>query len=186
MKVQEKNETSGQRIVIVGNSGSGKTFLANQISHYFGKVFHFDSFFWEPGGFNKKRPKEVVARELVEISEMDGWVVEGVFGELAELFINRATCLIWLDMNWETCQKNLLLRGSESSRQLEPQKAEENFLILIGWASKYWERTNSRSYTGHKKIFDVFPRSKYRLTSKQELDNYVTAISASYNPTQNP
>ena len=174
------------RIIIIGSSGSGKTNLAQNLSNNSVKVFHLDTYFWEPGGFNKKRPQDVVTKELAAISALDEWIIEGVFGELIELFLERATCFVWLDLDWETCRKNLVRRGSESSRQLDTSTAEQNFQTLLGWASKYWERTNSRSHSGHQKLLDGFPRQKYRLKSEKEVSEWLLARSASYNSFELP
>ncbi|MEX1248048.1 MAG: hypothetical protein WEA61_06155 [Anaerolineales bacterium] len=181
---QGNRVSRGQRVIIIGNSGSGKTFLANKISPFAGEVFHLDEFFWQPGGFNKKRPQDAIAQELLAVSKLERWVVEGVYGELVEFFVEKAACLIWLDMDWEVCRKNLLHRGSESSKQLDSETARINFLALIDWASKYWERTNPRSYLGHQQLYDRFPRSKYRLKSKGDLNTFVIAVSASYNSSE--
>ena len=164
--------TDNQRIIIIGNSGCGKTFLSKRISRPATKIIHLDEAFWEPGGFNKKRPQEIVARELQNIPKLERWVVEGVFGELADLFLERATCLIWLDMDWQTCQRNLLDRGSESSNQLDAEAAEANFQTLLAWASGYWQRNGPRSYSGHLKIFNDFVGQKYRLKNKSELTDF--------------
>jgi adenylate kinase family enzyme len=174
------------RNIIIGNSGSGKTYLAQTLSNNSVEVFHLDTYFWEPGGFNKKRAQDVVTRELVAISTLDEWIVEGVFGELIELFLERASCFVWLDLDWDTCRKNLIGRGSESSQQLDASTAEKNFQTLLDWASKYWKRTNSRSHSGHQKLFDRFPRQKYQLTSKKEVSKWLLVRSTSYNSSELP
>ena len=44
------------RTVILGNSGSGKTWLARKLTGCFSiPIIHFDDIFWEPGGFDKPR-----------------------------------------------------------------------------------------------------------------------------------
>ncbi len=102
------------------------------------------------------------------------WIVEGVFGELALRFLDKAECLIWLDMDWRYCLSNLLQRGSESSKQLDQEEAEENFRKLLAWASKYWDRDNLRSYKGHKELFDSFKEHKRVLRSRDEVDLLVS------------
>lgn len=43
-----------KRTVIIGNSGSGKTFLARALAAGSGiPVIHLDEIFWQPGGFNR-------------------------------------------------------------------------------------------------------------------------------------
>ena len=114
------------RIIIIGNSGSGKTYLAEQLATRLPTtVVHLDALYWEPGGFSKKRRKEIIAAEIKV------WIVEGVFGELALQFAENAQHLIWLDMDWDYCKTNLLARGSESGKQLVPVKAEQHFRELL-------------------------------------------------------
>ena len=51
------------RTVIIGNSGSGKTYLANALSNCATiPVIHLDQIFWEPGGFDIRRSPEEVAQ----------------------------------------------------------------------------------------------------------------------------
>jgi adenylate kinase family enzyme len=164
-----------QRIVIIGNSGSGKSYLARQLGQRLSITpTHLDELFWEPGGFNQKRPQEVLSHDIEAINTNARWIVEGVFGELAVRFLDKAECLIWLDMDWGCCLSNLLQRGSESSKQFDKAEAEVNFRKLLAWASKYWERDNLRSYKGHQELFDSFKGHKRVLRSRDEVDLLVS------------
>jgi hypothetical protein len=96
-----------------------------------------------------------------------------VFGELAELFLPRAQALIYLDMDWATCQSGLKSRGSESSRQLDPAKAEENFRKLLLWTEQYWTRTNLCSHAGHLRLFSDFTGHKLKFASRAEVDGFL-------------
>jgi adenylate kinase family enzyme len=54
-------------MIIVGNSGSGKTWLAKKLAKVEGcQVIHLDNIFWEPGGFDRKRSPEEVAKMIGE------------------------------------------------------------------------------------------------------------------------
>jgi adenylate kinase family enzyme len=107
------------RIAIVGNSGSGKSYLANSLSKIYSiPIIHLDRLFWMPGGFNEKRSKEEVQSQVGQNRKDDSWIAEGIFGELVELYLPRTQTLIYLDVNWPTCLASLRTRGSESSRQL--------------------------------------------------------------------
>jgi adenylate kinase family enzyme len=157
-------------MIIIGNSGSGKTWLAARIAQPHGiPVIHIDDIFWEPGGFDKKRPQEVVWSMIQEAKAKDSWIAEGVFGELAEQFFDRAEGLVWLDIDWPTCQARLLKRGSESKKHMGRVESEQGLKNLVEWASQYYERTNARSYEGHKQLMDHFPGQKVHLKSETEV-----------------
>ncbi len=158
-----------KRIVIIGNSGSGKSHLARQLSELFGSdVIHLDKLFWEPGGFGKKRPPEVVREEVGQLSHKEIWIIEGVFGDLAATALQNATTLIFLNKGWSECEAALKDRGSESSKQLDPVQAEKNFQELLTWAKTYYERENSRSLRGHSRLFQEFQKKKFEFQNRRE------------------
>lgn len=166
-----------ERIVIIGNSGSGKTHLGRRLSHHFDySLIHLDSLFWEPGGFNLKRPEEIVYAEIARLCQTKTWIVEGVFGELAAEFCAHADYLIWLDQDWEACSQSLLQRGSESSKQLDKQSAEENFKKLLKWASEYWQREKPSSYYGHQLLFEQFSGEKICLQSRRSVNDFTASL----------
>jgi adenylate kinase family enzyme len=159
------------RIVIIGNSGSGKSYLAESLSAIDSiPVIHLDRIFWMPCGFNEKRSEAEIKIEIKGKQKENSWIVEGVFGELAEAFLPRTELLIFLDMDWTTCHIGLMMRGSESSRQLATAKAEENFSKLLLWAEQYWTRTNSCSYSAHLQLFSNFAGLKFKFTCRAEVD----------------
>jgi adenylate kinase family enzyme len=162
------------RTVIIGNSGSGKSRLARSLSEFYSlPIINLDRLFWMPGGFNEKRSKDEVSREVELKQKENSWIVEGVFGELAELFLPRTQTLIYLDMDWDACESGLKSRGSESSRQMDPIKAEENFSKLLLWAEQYWTRTDLRSHVGHLRLFSDFAGNKFKFTSRAEVDEFL-------------
>jgi adenylate kinase family enzyme len=158
------------KIIIIGNSGSGKTWLARAISNVSAApVVHLDEIYWEPGGFDHKRSSEAV-NELIKRAKMDeGWIVEGVFGELAERFLIEADQLIWLDMEWAICKLRLEQRGSESKEHLDREQSQAGLARLLEWAEKYYERTDLRSYSGHNALFETFGKCRLRLREESDV-----------------
>jgi len=137
-----------------------------------------DGIFWEPGGYNQKRKASEVEADLTRIQESECWVVEGVFGHFVDQLVFFGDTLIFLDLPWEECKKSLLKRGSESSRQQDPKKAEENFRALLEWASKYDSRDSKASKKYHSMLFDGFAGEKHRVCSRGEIDQFLEKISA--------
>lgn len=167
-----------KKVLIIGNSGSGKSWLSARLAKQLNaKEVNLDSIFWEPGGFNKKRSPEDVASRLGELCSEPAWVVEGVFGALAEKLNPAADTLIFLDIAWDVCERSLLLRGSESSRQLDPAAAEKNFKELLRWAAKYKIRASKSSFRFHAQLFEQFTGDKFRFTNREEVNDFAAALA---------
>ena len=162
------------KVLIIGNAGSGKSWLSNRVSKRLNiKEVNLDNIFWEPGGYNQRRSPKIVQKELEKLSLEPEWIVEGVFGALAEKLIYSADMLIFLDIDWEVCLKSLLYRGSESQKQLENDLAEKNFRELLQWASEYNHRDSKSSYSFHNHLFDEFNDKKFRFLTRNEVNSFV-------------
>ena len=158
------------KTIIIGNAGSGKTWLAGRLAADTGTpIIHLDDLFWEPGGFDKKRAPEEVDRLIEESKRSASWIVEGVFGELAERYFADAELLIWLDIEWAVCKTRLAARGSESKRHLGREQSEEGLKRLTDWAAHYSDRRDLRSYVGHRSLADKFPQKTVRLATEEEV-----------------
>lgn len=159
------------RAVIIGNSGSGKTWLAAKMAKDHNlPVIHLDDLFWEPGGFDRKRSNEDVLRRIERSKGEGSWIVEGVFGELAELYLDQADLLVWLDIEWDICRKRLLERGSESKKHMAREQSAEGLRKLVEWASHYYDRNDLRSHAGHEAVFKRFSGRKMRIRSGAEVN----------------
>ncbi|MFA0250995.1 hypothetical protein AB4480_16010 [Vibrio sp. 10N.261.45.A4] len=98
-----------EKVLIIGNSGSGKTWLSSRLAKRLRvKEISLDSIVWESGGYNQKRPQKAVDEEMHKLNIQPKWVIEGVFGTLAEKLVGSADTLIFLDMDWSICKSSLL------------------------------------------------------------------------------
>jgi adenylate kinase family enzyme len=88
-----------RRVSVVGNSGSGKTFIARAISERFGLPhLELDAVYHQPGWTVRPEPE---MREMVaEFVKSERWVVDGNYTSLgvADIVWPRADTLIWLDL----------------------------------------------------------------------------------------
>lgn len=134
------------RWVIVGNSGSGKSTLAERLGQILHRpIYDLDRVHWQPDG--RKRDEADARARVAEIAATDAWIVEGVYGWLAEVALVRATRLIWLDIPWDACRAGLLARGLRRGMTVTDQND------LLAWAQDYWTRTTSSSFTGHERLY---------------------------------
>jgi hypothetical protein len=149
--------------VIVGNSGSGKSTLARAIGQRAGTpVFDLDNIHWQDG-YGLRRDEDVARRLVADAAATPAWVIEGVFGWLAEMALPRAQTLIWLDVPWSVCRDGLRARGPRGAPPADRA-------ALLEWAEGYCDRRTSSSFTGHLALFENFRAVKLRLCSRPEID----------------
>lgn len=164
------------RTVIVGNSGSGKSWLAMRIAEIEdAQVVHLDDIFWLPGGFNRKRDPAEVSRIIADAMVRTNWTAEGVFGDLARQFLPSASTLIWLDFPWVVCRQRLELRGSESKAHMGREQSAVGLRELIQWAENYSSRPGSSGHAAHLDLFESFKGKRLRLSSETQVLEYLNA-----------
>jgi adenylate kinase family enzyme len=168
-------EDSLCRIVVMGNGGSGKTWLAKRLAPCLDlEPVHMDLVYWQPGRFGIARDKAVVAEEIRQISHGPTWLMEGVYGWLIHVALPRATSLIFLDLPEDECVANVRARGKQGG------ETQESFDELVDWVSKYRERQNNwNSFQAHMKMFDDFENEKVRLRSRTQIIDYAERLCPS-------
>ena len=171
MKRVEMIDALSRRVIIIGNSGSGKSTLACKIGHLFGvPVIDLDSFHWEGNIYGHKRDEQVAREMVIKATKAKRWVIEGVFGWLANIGVEQATALIWLDLPWVECREGLFTRGERHGAN------ETSFADLLAWSEDYWVRQTSSSFEGHLRLYESFPVTKLRLHSRNEVLEFNNTI----------
>ena len=151
------------RTLIIGNSGSGKTWLATRMAAAAACPHTpLDNIYWIDQLALQKRGAIAASLLITEAAAGDRWVIEGVYGWLIDAAIPRATQLIWLDLPWSESEAGLLARGPMGVSDTE-------FDGLIAWARGYWTRQTSSSHAAHAKIFAAFNGAKLRLASRADV-----------------
>lgn len=157
---------SASRWIIIGNSGSGKSKLAERLGTILHlPIYDLDVLHWHADG--RKRDESDAKNRVAQIASGDHWVIEGVYGWLAEVAFPRADALIWLDLTWEDCRSGLLDRGLR--RGMTP--SDHDALLL--WAQNYSTRTTPSSFAGHERLHRMFEQYKARLRTRNEIAAFV-------------
>ena len=96
------------RIVIVGNSGSGKSTLARQLAEVHSlPTLDLDTIAWEPGKIAVARATGDAAADLRGFCDAhEHWVIEGCYGNLARVTLERSPVLLFLEPGLDTCLAN--------------------------------------------------------------------------------
>lgn len=137
-----------QRVMIVGQPGSGKTTLAREMGRRTElPVIHIDKIHWQAGWI--ERSKDEKTRLCREAEARDRWIFEGGHSTTWDSRIARADVLIWIDRAsllrfWRVLLRALIRRGS--SRPDLPEDCPELLGNLPGFFSFMWmTRKSARS-----------------------------------------
>lgn len=127
------------RVYIIGGPGSGKTTLAQRISHRF-KIpcYELDLVGWE-NGVGAERPLEVRLRDVHEIAMQADWVAEGGHSPWRDELLQQAEYIVWLDLPWKIARWRILMRHMRAS--LAGTNKHKGLLKLyrfMGYARMYY------------------------------------------------
>jgi adenylate kinase family enzyme len=164
------------RTLIIGNSGSGKSSLAERLGVLIhAPTFDLDLIHWKDDGLGAKQDEDAARQKVADLAATERWVIEGVYGWLAEVAVPRAMALIWLDIPWDVCREGLLARG------LRRGGSETDFADLLKWAEAYWDRQTPTSFKGHQRLFEAFSAAKLRVRNRNEVDRFLAGLTARMN-----
>lgn len=112
-----------KRIMVMGGSGAGKTWLTLQLARRFElPCHHIDQLSWQPGFIHR------TAAELDELTRAvhasDAWVLEGGHYETAHERASRAQLLIWVDPGWATQMARVAWRSLRYHGKIRPGMGE--------------------------------------------------------------
>jgi adenylate kinase family enzyme len=148
--VKRLDISSYKRIIIIGNSGSGKSFLSNKLATITGlPLIHLDVEFWRPNW--EKTPKDEWIRKQTDFVSSEKWIIDGNYNSTLELRFKAADVVIFLDINRFVCLFSAIKRHGKKRSDL-PQYLEEKFDSEFFQFCKWiWDF----SKTGKKTIMDL-------------------------------
>jgi adenylate kinase family enzyme len=150
------------RILVFGNSGSGKSSYSRTLAAQNGLVhLDLDSIVWEPNQIAVQRPQTEITASLDSfISSHSAWVIEGCYGDLVQAVSTHCSLLVFLNPGVEACLANNLRRPWEPHKYASLEQQNSMLANLQTWVAGYYERDDSWSYRAHRQVFDSFSGTK--------------------------
>jgi adenylate kinase family enzyme len=150
------------RLLIMGNSGSGKSYRARQLAQQHGLAhLDLDTIVWEPGQIAVPRaPERVRADLLAFIAENEHWVAEGCYADLVEAALPFCSELVFMNPGQEVCLENNRRRPWEPHKYASMQEQQSKLAFLLDWVADYYVREDTMSYARHRRLFDGFGGAK--------------------------
>lgn len=167
------------KIAIMGNSGSGKSFLARTLAADPSiRVLDLDLVFWDSGSTEK--PSEVRIAEVRKFcQEHESWIIEGCYSDLIEATFPWKPELIFMDPGQEVCISNCRRRPHEPHKYPTQEEQDRNLDFLLTWVADYYQRDGLMSYRSHCELFDRYDGPKRRVTTQSEVSsNHLTFNNA--------
>jgi len=151
---------SVRRILILGNSGSGKTTMARSL-HEEHEIPHLDldAIAWAAPGERLPLDESVAALRAFDQAN-PSWVIEGSYGSLVEAALPLCTELRFLNPGAEACVANCQRRPWEPEKYASAAEQDARLAFLLEWVRGYGSREDEYGLAAHQAIFDRFEGAK--------------------------
>ncbi len=161
-----------QRVLVIGSPGAGKSTLAHKLADRTNlPLFHLDQMHWLPGWVERGRDEG--RAELARILAGDRWIIDGNYGSILPMRLERADTVIWLDYPTWLCLKRVLKRWWQHRGRTRPDMTEGcperlnlEFLHYVLSFRRAWQARNAAALDG-------FTGTIVRLCDPSEADRWL-------------
>ncbi len=151
-----------RRVVIYGNSGSGKTTMARSLAL---PMLSLDDIAWSAAGIRTPLAESLAALERFMATHVE-WVIEGCYGELIEAAAARCTELRFLNPGAATCVANARNRPWEPGYCESPEEQRRLLGPLIEFIREYEQMAGECGLSRHRAIFAAYGGLKSEYTQQ--------------------
>ena len=159
-----------RKVLIFGNSASGKSTLAKRLAKT-EKLAHLDLdlLAWQATTPPTRKPlvESMLAIELF-IQQHESWVIEGCYSDLLTIAQLASTEILFMNLCIDDCIVNAENRPWESHKYDSKAAQDANLAMLIEWISQYELRDDTFSKSAHLDFYQNYAGMKKMLTSNVE------------------
>jgi len=154
-----------RKVLIFGNSASGKSTLAKQLATS-EQLDHLDldTLAWQPTTPPTRTPLAKSTKSIEAfIQQHECWVIEGCYSDLLAIAEVKSSEVIFMNLSIEDCIINAKSRPWEPHKYSSKIEQDANLAMLIEWISQYELRDDTfskaahlafyQNYSGEKKMF---------------------------------
>lgn len=179
----------GRRIVIWGPTGSGKTTLSRRLGEMLQlRVVELDAIRHATGW--DSTPWEEFGSRLAETLDANasGWVSDGSYSPVSDIYLSRADTLIWLRLPWRTSFRRLFWRTVSRAWTRQPlynptgPRESWRLSFLSRKSILWWSISHHRAHirSTRERLARLGPGvTVYELRSPAEVDSFIQKVAAS-------
>lgn len=158
------------RILVFGNSGSGKSTFARQVGAQPGvAVLDLDNVVWSPGAPGVFRADPEIIQALAAFVQANpAWVVEGCYARWMEHLQPHCTEMVFMNPGEDVCLRHCLARPWEPKKYATLEDQDIWLPLLCGWVRGYYSRADDMSLAAHRRLFDAFTGTRREITADED------------------
>ncbi|MCG6201646.1 shikimate kinase [Psychromonas antarctica] len=155
-----------RKVIIFGNSGSGKSTYAKKLQSDGLALLSLDTIAWDINPEPVRKPINESENLLLNfINGKISWVIEGCYSDILAIAAEHATEAIFMNLDVKLCIQNAKRRPWEPHKYESKEAQDDNLEMLINWISQYPSRADTFSKLAHEKLYVNFKGKKQMFTS---------------------
>lgn len=172
----KNNSQIGNKILIIGCAGSGKTTLTKKIKELLNlPVIHMDRFYWRKNW--QKINDADWENKVKELAQTPNWIMDGNYTTTLSIRLNYASSVIYLDVPRWKCLARVILRRFRWFNNLKRQDMPEGCKEHINW--KFYQWVWSYPKRSRQKTFDLlkdFNGPVYVLKTNKDIGKFISNL----------
>lgn len=159
-----------RKILIFGNSASGKSTLAKQLAQS-DNLAHLDLdlLAWQPTNPPTRTPLDDSRKAIEQFIQLHtSWVIEGCYTDLLAMVEAASSEVIFMNLPVAQCIANAKSRPWEPHKYDSKEAQDANLAMLIEWISQYESREDTFSKHAHTEFYQNYLGDKEMFISNAQ------------------